>query len=178
MDEVWKDIKGYRGVYQVSNCGNIRSVDHYDRNGRNFIAGKLLRPGLKDNGYLQISLCNNTGKAKNHYVHRLVMETFIGECPDGYEVNHIDENKRNNNISNLEYVSHRININHGTNLLRSALKRRKAILQFSKDGIFLAEYSSTIEAEKETGVWHNNISKTCKGKARTAGGFIWKYKNG
>ena len=176
MDEVWKDINGYSGVYQVSNFGRVRSIDHLDCNKRNRIKGRILKPGLKSNGYFQVALSDSTGKSKNYYVHKLVMETFVGECPKDCEINHIDENKTNNNVSNLEYVSHRININHGTNLWRRSQKHRKAIQQFSKDGIYMAEFPSTIDAEKETGIWHNNISKVCKGKAKTAGGFIWKYK--
>lgn len=176
MREQWEDIKGYDGVYQVSNLGRVKSIDHFDCNKRNRIKGRILKPAIKRNGYLQIALSDRTGKSKNYYVHKLVAEAFIGNCPKDCEVNHIDENKANNNVLNLEYVSHRININHGTNLLRSAQKRRKPVLQFEKGGEYIAEFSSTIEAEKETGVWHNNISKVCKGKAKTAGGFIWRYK--
>jgi len=116
------------------------------------------------------------GKQKNHYVHRLVMETFIGECPDGCEVNHIDENKANNNISNLEYVTHKTNINYGSNIQRRTSKQSKPVAQYSCEGELIAEFSSTVDAEKETGIWHNNISKVCKGKAKTAGGFVWRYK--
>lgn len=178
MKEIWKDINGYNGVYQVSNFGNVRSNEHFDRNKRNRIAGRILRPGTKENGYLQVALRDNTGKPKNYYVHRLVMNAFAGECPDGCEVNHIDENKSNNHISNLEYVCHRTNINHGTNIYRRSIKSQKAVEQFSMDGVYITEFSSTIEAEIQTGIWHNNISKACKGKAKSAGGFIWKYKNG
>lgn len=176
MGEVWKDINGYRGVYQVSNFGNIRSVDRLDCNKRNRIAGRIIRPGEKGNGYLQVSLVNAEGVRKNHYVHRLVMETFIGKCPDNCEVNHIDEDKKNNNLSNLEYVTHKTNINYGTGINRQVQRHKKAVEQYSINGIFITEYSSTIEAERQTGIWHNNISKVCKNKAKTAGGYVWRYK--
>lgn len=176
MSEMWKDIKGYEGLYQVSNLGNVRSLEHLDKNKRNRIVGRVLKPGMKAYGYLQVGLRDGYGKQKNYYVHRLVMEAFVGECPDGCEVNHIDENKANNNISNLEYVTHKTNMNYGTNIQRRATKRRKAVVQYSWDGNVTAEYESTVEAEKATGVWHNNISKVCKGKTKTAGGFMWKYK--
>ena len=176
MTEEWRDIDGYDGIYQVSNLGNVRSVTHFDCNGRNRIAGRTLKPGTKANGYLQIRLSDKSGKSRNHYVHRLVMSAFVGKCPDCCEVNHIDENKANNNLDNLEYVTHKNNVNHGTNLYRQAKKHRKIVEQFSKSGLYIKEYSSTVEAEKETGIWHNNISKVCKGKAKTAGGFVWQYK--
>lgn len=176
MNEIWKDVDGYDGVYQVSNLGRVKSKDHFDCNRRNRIKGRILKPGIKRNGYMQVLLSDCTGKAKNHYVHKLVIEAFIGKCPKDCEVNHIDEDKSNNNVTNLEYVNHKTNISHGTAILRRTKKCRKAVQQFTKNGIYIADFASTIDAEKETGIWHNNISKVCKGKAKTAGGFIWKYK--
>lgn len=176
--ETWKDIEGYNGVYQVSDYGNVRSTDHYDCNKRNRIAGRTLKPGRKNNGYLQVTLSDNFGEVKRYYVHRLVMNAFVGKCPEGYEVNHIDEDKENNALCNLEYVSHKENVNYGTNIKRRTEKNKKAIQQFSRDGIYISDFESTIEAEIKTGIWHNNISKVCKGKAKTAGGFVWKYKEG
>lgn len=178
LKEIWRDITGYDGIYQVSNLGNVRSIEHIDCRKRNRIAGRVLKPGKKQNGYLQVVLKDETGKSKNYYVHRLVMKAFVGECPAEYEVNHIDENKSNNTLENLEYVTHRCNINHGTGKFRSAAKKGKPVEQYSTDDEWLAEYASTSEAERITGVWHNNISKACKRKVKTAGGYIWKYKEG
>lgn len=176
MAEKWEDIEGYEGVYQVSDCGNVRSITHYDCNKRNRINGRILKPGRKENGYLQVTLCDKQGKKKIYYVHRLVMRAFVGECPDGCEVNHIDENKSNNCLCNLEYVSHKVNINYGSCIQKRSAKKMRAVQQFNKNGTYIREFSSTIEAEKETKIWHNNISSVCKGKTKTAGGYVWKYK--
>lgn len=175
MQEIWKDINGYDGVYQVSNTGLVRSADHMDFKNRNRIKGRILKQGKKENGYMQVSLTDKNGKAKNYYVHRLVVNAFT-KCGDEYEVNHIDENKQNNTLENLECVQHKENVSYGTRLERIAKKHRKAVMQFDLDGKFINEFCSTVEAEKMTGVFHNNISAVCKRKVRTAGGFVWRYK--
>lgn len=94
MEEVWKDIPNYEGLYEVSNFGNVYSVRKKIR----------LKPGDNGYGYLSVVLCKN-GIQTNYKVHRLVMLAFIGEPPAGCEVNHIDGNKSNNRLDNLEYIT-------------------------------------------------------------------------
>lgn len=109
--EFWKDIKGYRGYYQISNLGRIRSCDRdiSDINKTQHIKGKIIKPTNNGNGYLIVSLRIN-GKRKNHYVHRLVAESFIDNLENKPEVNHKDFNPYNNCVNNLEWSTRKENI--------------------------------------------------------------------
>ncbi len=110
MDEVWKKIKNW--PYKVSNYGRVkRNSSDYNST----YIGKILKPGLIRGGYLMVVLCKN-GKRKNSLVHRLVIESFLGPCPKGKEVNHIDGIKINNEIWNLEYVTRSENHKHAYKL--------------------------------------------------------------
>lgn len=119
MEEIWKDVKDYEGLYQVSNHGRVRSLGHYTlmKNGRTrFHIGKVIIPHHYSNGYLFVCL-SKRGIYKQILLHRLVLITFNG-IKNGYEVNHIDENKENNRLDNLEWVTHRYNCNYGTRNIR------------------------------------------------------------
>ena len=108
MEEIWKDIKGYEGLYQCSTCGNIRSLDRYicESSGKKqFRKGQMIVPRKNKNGYLQFAL-NKNAKRKMVYVHIIVAETFIENINDNLVVNHKDGNKLNNNIDNLEWCSY------------------------------------------------------------------------
>ena len=114
MQEVWKDIKGYEGLYQVSNLGRARSLDRYVRNGtsnKNIKRGKILKPCATRDGYLQLNLIKNK-KKKVSTVHRLVAKAFIVNFENKPCVNHIDGNKQNNNVENLEWVTYSENTIH------------------------------------------------------------------
>lgn len=120
MEEIWKDIPGYEGLYQASTTGLIRSVGHYTlmKNGRvRYHHGIIRKPMHYKNGYQSVTLSRN-GKYKQESVHRLVLITFCGE-KDGCEVNHIDENKDNNRLDNLEWVTHKYNCQYGTRNIRA-----------------------------------------------------------
>lgn len=105
--EKWKTIKDYEGLYEVSNNGLVRSLN-YKRSG---IVKELSQKNI--NGYLFVCLCKE-GKRKDFYVHRLVVEAFIGEIPKGLVVNHKDENPSNNNVDNLEICTYKYNNNYGS----------------------------------------------------------------
>lgn len=115
LNEIWKDIKGYDGLYQVSNFGNVRSKDRQVVNHKSgstrICEGMLMTAWDSGNGYLVVRL-NRQGKKKNHYIHRLVAAAFL-ENPDNKKcVNHIDFDRHNNNVSNLEWCTHKENVNH------------------------------------------------------------------
>lgn len=123
MTEVWKDIKGYEGLYQVSNLGRVKSLDRvitYKDGRKCLFRERILKLQTDRYGYCQIQLCKD-GEIKNHRIHVLVAKHFIGERPESYQVNHIDENKTNNAVFNLEYLTPKENSNHGTHNARVAI---------------------------------------------------------
>lgn len=109
MHELWKPIIGYEGIYEVSNMGNIRSIDRHRADGA-FISGRKIKTSLAM-GYPYFNACKN-GRSSPIYVHQCVAEAFIGLRPDGFQINHIDGDKRNNFVGNLEYVTPSQNMSH------------------------------------------------------------------
>ena len=176
IEEIWKDIKGFEGIYQVSNLGRVKSLKRPYR-----LKEKIKKPTRDRYGYYQVRLCKQS-IGKGYLVHRLVWEAFNGHIPEGYEINHLDERPVNNALSNLSLVTHRENLNYGTRNERAgkALKNRKdqskPVLQFTLDNILVKEYPSTKQVERETGFAFQNISACCKGKLKQAYNYIWKYK--
>lgn len=169
--EEWKDVVGYEGLYEVSDTGKVRSTR------RQGAAGGLKKFVENQDGYLRVKLCKG-GMDRRFMVHRLVYEAFVGEVGEGLEINHIDENKKNNNRDNLEAVSHIQNVRHGTGIERMRENHYKAVEQYTKDGRLVAVYPSIQEAGEQTPANRCNISWCCRGHSRTAGGYIWKYANG
>ena len=167
----------YEGLYKVSNFGRILSLD-YNHTGK----PGLMTPHKRKNGYLQVKLWKN-GEKKTCLVHRLVAFTFL-ENPDNLpEVNHIDENKTNNFVGtpendykdgNIEWKSHRGNINHGTRTERMAKTKSKKVLQLSLDGDLIREWPSTQECERN-GFDHSHVVDCCNGKRKTHKGFRFMY---
>ena len=123
--EIWKDVVGYEGFYQVSNKGNVHSVARIDSIGRK-IGGRTLKPRYHRDGYLQVILCKN-GIRKNKLIHRLVLEAFVENPNNLPEVNHKDENKINNGLSNLEWCDTSYNNNHGTRNRRIGQTKSKKV---------------------------------------------------
>lgn len=111
MEEIWKDIKGYEGYYQVSNLGNVRSLDR--KIGSRILKGRGVKAVTDKDGYLMAHLSRN-GKATYFRIHRLVAISFIQNKENLKEINHKDENKTNNRVDNLEWCTTRYNINHGS----------------------------------------------------------------
>ena len=167
MTETWKSVVGYEGLYEVSDLGRVRSLK--------FGKEKILKPGKAHGGYLVIGI-RKDGQRKFLLVHRLVAESFIPN-PQGFKtVNHKDEVKTNNVASNLEWMSMKDNINYGTHNKRSAEKRSKQVQMFDKStGELLATFPSLMEVVRVTGINQSNISQCCKGKLKSAGGFLWQY---
>ena len=171
MIEIWLPvpIKEYSKDYEVSNFGNVRSLN-YRGNGQT----KILKPGKHTRGYLCVVFYKN-GKKRIFYIHRLVAEAFIPNLLELPQVNHIDENKTNNRVENLEWCDSKFNCNHGTRNERSAKSRSKPVLQLTKTGELVREWPSTKEAGRN-GYSQWNICSCCSGKLKSYKGFIWKYK--
>ena len=183
MTEEWKDIEGYEGKYQVSNLGRVRSLGRdivrrtrYGTMAPYHISGRVLKPLHSQGDYCYVHLFDKDGASTNHKVHRLVAKAFVPNPDNLNEVNHIDEDKDNNRADNLEWCKHVDNCNHGTRNERSKTKRSKPVQQLDAEGNVVAEYPSTIEAERETGTNRYQIRMCCNGKYKTAGGYRWKFK--
>ena len=182
MKEIWKDIKDYEGLYQVSNFGRVKSMN-YNHSGKE----KILKPGTYKSGYLYVVLYKNN-KQKHFSIHRLVAEAFL-EIPEDIkqyigtvylQVNHKDENKQNNNVENLEFCDIKYNSNFGTRNERIAAKNTngklsKPVLQYDLEGNFIKEWRSTRECERN-GFSHGAVAACCQGKLKKYKGFIFKYK--
>lgn len=173
MEEIWKDIKGYEGLYKISNFGNVKSL--------NIKRNKKL--SMNRCGYLFVNLSKNDVR-KNFLVHRLVAAAFI-ENPENLPcVNHIDEDKTNNCVNNLEWCSYEYNNNYGTRIHKmicTQLNRKdlsKTLLQFDLNGNFIKEYCSLRDAARSLGnkYFCSLISRCSNGIIKTAYGYKWKYK--
>ena len=176
--ELWKDIKGFEGLYQVSTFGRVRSLDKYiDVKIRNvdkvLKRGKILKPTYGKNGYLRVFLCKN-GKRTNFCVHRLVAEAFIPNPLNLPVINHKDEVKDNNYPYNLEWCTVKYNSNYGTAIKRSAEKRSKKVYQYDLEGNLIKEWDGTREAGRN-GFSNSHISSCCLGKEKFHKGYIWSY---
>lgn len=137
---------------------------------------RKLKPSYSK-GYSYVALCRNH-EVKRCRVHRLVAKAYIPN-PDGLPcINHKDENKKNNNVNNLEWCTWRYNNTYGKNspVAKASEARRVPIVQFTKDGKKIAEYESSYEAMRQTGFCQQNISSCCVGKRKSANGYVWKHK--
>jgi len=182
--EEWKEIKSYEGKYEASDNGKIRSLNY--RNQKGMI--KELTPSLSNKGYLMFPLPFNS-KQKSVCVHRIIAETFL-ELPSDfdvvrYTVNHIDGNKLNNNVCNLEWMTYSENNKHAYQILgkKSGMKGNKfeksklskKVTGYSDDMSFIKTYNSTTEAFSKDGFTSSGISQAIKNKKKYKN-LNWKYE--
>lgn len=181
--EWWKQVPGYEGLYMVSDRGRVKSLDRYVKHWRGGLSlkpGRILKPGKDRCGYLHVILCND-GKNTKHLVHRLVAMAFIPNPKNLPEVNHKNEDKTDNRVENLEWVSHKYNSNHGTRNERISStmtngKQSKTVLQFTSEGEFVREWQSTMECGRN-GFAQSSVCMCCNGKLKQYKGFTWSYKD-
>ena len=183
MEEIWKDIENYEGYYQVSNLGNIRSLDRLiiqvdAKKGKyaRIIKGRIIKPENNKRGYKCVTLTIQNKKVLKP-IHRLVAEAFIPN-PNNYPViNHIDGNKHNNKATNLEHCSHKHNVNEAMRLglLKPKEQSCKKCVQKDFDGNIICVYNSITEASKITGICKGNISATCLGNQKYASRYKWEF---
>ena len=175
--EIWKDVVEYEGIYKVSSHGRIMRIKKSKGTKR-----PLIKP-IKNLSGLYVTL-RNCGDDSLKKIHRIVLESFIGIKLDKPQVNHLDGNRWNNNINNLEWCTQSENIKHSHHeLVRdySAYGENhgnsKSISQYDKSDNFINTYGSVNEAGRQLKIFFGNIAKCARGERKYAGGFIWKYEN-
>lgn len=190
MQEIWKDIKGYEELYQVSNLGRIKSLERKKQNHSKLqiVPENIKKPhqqfGKYKNEYLVVNLYKNN-KSKNMFIHRLVAEAFLDNFDKNLEVNHKDGNKQNNSVENLEMLTRSENIKHAYEVLGRKRnkpllgvvgynnKTSKSVKQYDLNGNFIKEYGSARQASIETGICYSSIKKVRCGDQKQTGGYIW-----
>lgn len=175
INEVFRDVPGYEGLYKVSNYGEIYSVQ------RNGTKGGIMKTPVGKNGYLHVSLSKNN-KFKSFDIHRLVALTFIPRPKELNIVNHKDENKLNNSVSNLEWCTAKYNNNYGTRNERMAKSRinkskAKKVLQLSKNNQILKVWPSFSECQRQ-GLDRKAIWGCCVGRRKLYKQCKWSYERG
>lgn len=168
--EIWKDITGYEGLYQISNMGRVKSLNY-----RHTKTPCIMKQNIYNNGYLSILLSKDGIKTK-FLVHRLVGLAFIPNLECKPEINHINEIKTDNRVNNLEWVTRKENNSYGTRNQRSSEIQSKAILQYDLEGNLIREWKSMVECG-QYGFDQGHISKCCNGKRKTHRNSVWKFKD-
>lgn len=182
INEHWKPVVGYENLYEVSSIGRVRNT-HYWSCHQKLVERRpyrLMKLETTQDGYKRVVLTKSK-KSRHYSVHRLVAMAFIPNPERLPQINHIDEDPANNEVVNLEWCTGKQNCNHGQHKQKIALRqtnnsyRSKPVSQFDKEGNLIHTYPSTREAERETGIACEQISRCCKGRNHHAGGFRWKY---
>lgn len=182
--EIWKDIPGLEGRYQMSNFGRCKSLERIDSNGKK-VNEKILKPVVRKSGYVYYGGYKAGRKIVQLRAHRVVAQLFVPNPENKPTVNHLDENKQNNRADNLEWATVKENTNYGSciekrtaNRRADAKNRRMKVAQIDKDtGEIVRIYNSITEALKALGKNRHasDISSCCKGKRARAYGYKWRY---
>lgn len=180
MKEIWKDVEGYEGYYKVSNKGRVKSLKRTVKHGgsvtRTF-PELILKPNKVNFGYMQVTL-NKDGKRRSRYVHNLVMESFVGPKRLGYEVNHINEDKEDNSLDNLEYLTSKENNNYGSRISKYIQKATNGKRSKKVKGTHIITgktvvFPSISEAKRQG--YGNHISDVVHGKRNQSGNYKWEF---
>lgn len=195
MEEQWKDITGYEGIYQISNFGRVKSLARYTIQ-KHYLEEKILNQheNKKIDGYMVVDLYKD-GKRKKFYVHRLVAQEFIGNIPEGYEIDHKDINKKNNNVNNLKIVTHKENQNNilsiererksqtGKKMSKESIEKLSKKVSVYKNNELLHIFNSYKDLTKRSkdilGVklWDLYARKVVNGEMENYHGFTFKLFN-
>ena len=175
--EEWRPVVGYEGLYEVSDWGNVRSVQRTIKTstGERKYKERLLTLYKKENNYYIVSLWN-AGVGKYKFVHKLVAEAFIPNPENKPTVNHINHIRTDNRIENLEWAT----IPEQFDDIWKAIRKNypsysKKVYKYSADGKLISIYPSTMEVERELGISNGSVSKWCLGKRKDKNGYIWSY---
>ena len=186
--EIWKSVTGYKGIYEVSNQGRIRSLDRYIKYYRktsakyaikssikiDYIFGRFLKPKKDKDGYLIVCLYLERKIAKMYRVHRIVAKEFIANPNNKLQINHKNGIKSDNRSKNLEWSTSKENIHHAIKYKLTTLNM-KSVDQFTIDGVYIKTFNSIAKASRQTKICRSFISNACRGKLKTSGGYTWKY---
>lgn len=174
--EIWKDIIGYEGQYQISSHGRVKSLERTIRcgsYGTRVLPEKIMKTKPDKDGYPTIVLYKDS-KAKTGFVHRLVAKHFISNPNDLPVVNHKDETKDNNCVENLEWCTVQYNTNYGAGIERRVKKQGHPVAQYTLDGVLVDTYESLSDAGRTVGRKYNHILRSIQ-RNGTCGGFRWEY---
>jgi hypothetical protein len=182
MEEIWKDILGYEGLYQVSNFGRVKScekiIPHF-RGGTRLLPERIRKLAFDSYGYLVLDLYKN-GIGKTYKVHRLVVLSFLNLVENKNQINHKNGIKYDNNLNNLEWCNNSENIIHAyqNNLMKPVINNEKCVLMYDKtSGEFIKEFKSISLASKEMKCRSSDIVSVLKNRQKSARNHIFKYKN-
>lgn len=169
--EIWKDIQGYEGLYQVSNMGRVKSLPRWHRR-----TEKILKPHTIMRNYKRVVLADVHRNYVQYSVHRLVASAFLPNPNNLPEVNHKDEDPSNNSATNLEWCTHKYNQNYGTRTERASLAESVPIVQFSLKGDFIKEWNSITEIKRSFRGKGSGVRQCCNGTCNMAYGFTWRWR--
>lgn len=182
--EQWLPIEGYEELYQISNFGRVKSLNYNHTKQE-----RILKPSTNQYGYQQVHLCKD-GKQKMLSVHRLVANAFIPNFNNLPQVNHIDEVKTNNHVSNLEWCDCKYNCNYGSFIEKHSGENNsktmfgkfgkdnptsKKVIQLTLNNEVVKIWDCMRDVQRKLGYHQSSISQCCKGKQKTSNGYKWQY---
>ena len=181
MEEIWKDIEGFEGRYQVSNLGRVRSLDRkvegHNQHGKwcRVEKGRIMAQKLQNTDRYQVALRGSDGKRTTHYVHRLVAMAFVPGYFEGATVNHKNEDHHDNRAENLEWMTKAENNAYGTHNVRVGKALRMSVEMLTDEGEHVAYFDSMSEASEKSGCPLSSIHRCCYGRQETTNGFRFRF---